>query len=142
MLAIVEVIALETIIGVFDPRNVEDALQTLYSNGIDKSQVRVVDRKRSSESTSLTNLVVGLGTMFAGVVNQATGPSAVADDVTKVGPDLRDLDIADATGFYARSLESGSTIVIVKANEEQAGIVRQLMHSAHASNVTEPPASV
>lgn len=139
---------METVIGIFDSTHVDRALKQLYSYGFDKSQIKLVDRDRTVEgpgagdpvANNLNNVVVMPAQSTMGSTPNAPA-GLIAYDAAAFGNDLSALGIAsEASEFYRKSIENGSTVLIVKAKDEQASTARQIMRDAHASNVTEPPA--
>ena len=129
---------METVIGIFDENYVDDAIQALYDDGFDKSQVKVVDRTRAVDGPT-----VGIaGLAGEGTLGSNAPVPMVAYDVNAFGSDLKSVGRGDAKEFYSTAIQNGATVILVKVKDEEADEVRQIMRKAHASNVTEPTAQV
>jgi hypothetical protein len=143
---------METVVGIFDEKYVENALQALYDEGFESDQISLADRDRRIDGPSAaayreTIVPPNVGAAApSGPVIPAASVAANGDSLAASGADidatflgLTGLGVQKALEFYRHAIDNGATIIVVRTSSARGDLARDLMRRAKASNITESP---
>src|SRR5260221_6804288 len=137
---------METVVGIFDPKDVNNVLEKLDMYGFDKNQVELVGPHSPVNDPQSDAHTLGLEatpTMTSALVaanqlNPFNAGIGVVYNTDDLAAKLASLGLSDALEFYRSSLEKGASLIIVRTSVERATEARLIMRHGHATNVTEP----
>jgi hypothetical protein len=143
---------METVVGIFDGKYIENALQALYDEGFESNQISLADSERRVDGPSAaayreTVVPPNVGAAppsgpvipAASVATNNDSPAASGAGIDASFLGLNGLGAQKALEFYRHAINNGATVIVVRTSSARGDLVRDLMRRSHASNITESP---